>query len=367
MTRITAIRRLEETTRRTGGSGDNWHMSWADDDRQYVALSDGAGWPEIVGHTAQDYNTRVFAIDGDPPNPVFEHLPGFPDLVGRDRYYGFGILAVDGCIYHYLSTLNEPSFGEAPRFIGAKLIFSPDNGRSWTNQDGSAFRWEGWSERNRGNMVFFNEPGEAFSLLTVLQMGRGYEQNRDGYVYVYAPNGNREGSMNQLVMFRVRRDCILDRSAYEFFVSIDRDGGAIWDGDISARGVVCTFHSGWVNTRIHPYSWHPSVVYNAPLGLYMMANWGMGCAPDGMWFGKPSYLGFWTAPQPWGPWTQVHEETAWTPMSDVHARAYQPQISPKWLAGDGKSFWLVFTDFQEIDGKRPFYCFNYQKAEILTQ
>ena len=99
----------------------------------------------------------------------------------------------------------------------------------------------------------------------------------------------------------------------------------------------------------------------------MMANWGMGCAQDDMWFGKPSYLGFWTASHPWGPWTQAHEETAWTPAGDANARAYQPQIPSKWVAKDGKSFWLVYTDFQAIDDKRPFYCFNYQRALIMMR
>ena len=372
MTHITGMRRLDETTVRSGGSGDNWHMTWAEDDRQYVGLCDGRGWPDVEGYTGKDYNTRVYAIHGDAPGHRFVHLPGFPDLLSEsspniNRYYGFGILAVDGCIYHYLSTPNHP-FGEPdPRFVGVKLVWSPDGGRSWRNQDGSPLRWEEWSERSHRNMAFFNEPGDAFSLLTVLQMGRNYAHNADGYVYAYAPNGNTEGTMNQLVMFRVRKDRILDRSAYEFFVSRNPDGGAEWSGDISSRAPVHTFPSGWVNTRIHPYAWHPSVVYNAPLGLYMMANWGMGCDADGMWFGKPSYLGFWTAPEPWGPWAQVHEETAWMPMGDANARAYQPQISPKWIAEDGKSFWLVFTDFQEIDGGRPYYCFNCQKVEILTR
>jgi hypothetical protein len=27
----------------------------------------------------------------------------------------------------------------------------------------------------------------------------------------------------------------------------------------------------------------------------------------------------------------------------------KPQIAPKWLAADGKSFWLVWTDFQVTD------------------
>jgi hypothetical protein len=277
---------------------------------------------------------------------------------------------VDGAIYQFLSTPDRPFDTNAPhpRFIGAKLIYSPDNGATWHNQDGSSpVRWEPWEERTRTNMAFFNEPGDAFSLLTVLQMGKAYEQNEDGYVYVYSPNGNTEGTMNQLVMLRVPKERIRDRQAYEFFVSRRADGSAEWSKDIEARGVVHTFPTGWVNTKIHPYSWHPSVVYIKPLGLYLLANWGMGCAPDGMWFGKPSYLGFWSAPHPWGPWTQVHEEKEWTPAGDHAARAYQPQIAPKWIAPDGKSFWLVWTDFQFVENRRPYYSFNIQKVELVTE
>jgi len=363
---IKGLRRLEDTTRRTGGSGDNWHMTWAEDDRQYVALCDGRGWPEMIGHTGKDYNTRVYALTGTPPEPCFEHLAGYPDLLPEEaprvnRYYGFGIIALGHCIYHYLSTPNHP-FGEPePRFVGVKLIYSANLGRTWRNADGSEpVRWEQWGERDRDNMLFFEEDGDAFSLITALQMGHGYEHNQDGYVYLYAPNGNLEGSMNQLALCRVPRERVLERAAYRFFVACKPDVSAEWSPHFADRRVVYTFPSGWVNTKIHPYAWHPSVVYYAPREVYLMANWGMGCGEDGTWFGKPSYLGFWTAPNPWGPWEQIHEETAWTPLGDPEARAYQPQISPKWIAPDGKSFWLVFTEF------RPgLYCFNCQKVEVL--
>jgi len=368
---IKGLRRLDETVIRAGGVGDNWHMTWAVNNKQYTGLCDGSGWPDIPGYNGRAYNARVYCINGDPPGFTFEHLPGYPDLYSEEfpnfsRYYGFGILALDGMIFQFLSTPNHPFSLSEPRFAGAKLIYSPDNGQTWRNQDGSAVCWEPWEERDQTNMVFFNEPGEAFSLLSILQMGRNYQYNTDGFAYVYAPNGNTEVAMNQLVMFRVPKGRILDRCAYEFFAARSPDGSAKWVKDIGARGIVHTFPSGWVNAKIHPYSWHPSVVYNAPLGVYMMANWGMGCSPDGMWFGKPSYLGFWTAPQPWGPWTQIHEELQWTPAGDPASRAYQPQISPKWIAEDGRSFWLVWTDFQEIDGRRSYYSFNAQKVEVLT-
>lgn len=213
--------------------------------------------------------------------------------------------------------------------------------------------------------MFFEEPDDAFSLLTALQMGRNYQYNTDGYVYVYAPNGSVEGTMNQLAMCRVARDRILDRGSYEFFAGRRADGEAEWSRRIQDRAVVHTFPAGWVNQKEHPYAWHPSVVFVAPLRQYLMANWGMGCTPDGRrWFGKPSYLGFWTAPRPWGPWDQIHEELAWTPGGDTNARAYQPQIAPKWIAPDGRSFWLVWTDFQKVGDKRPYYAFNLQKVDV---
>ena len=373
--KIKEVRRLENTVARLGGDGDNWHMTWTADGRVVAGLCDGTAqpWPNVPH---RPFNSRLISIHGVPPKLDFADTPGYPELLTgptareTSRYYGFGILAVDNTIYQFLSTPdryfeNKPP---QPRFVGAKLIYSPDNGRTWHNGDGSTpVRWEPWEERSRTNMAFFNEPGDAFSLLTVLQMGKAYEQNKDGYVYIYSPNGNTEGTMNQLVMCRVPKDRIRDRGAYEFFVARKADGSAEWSRDIEARRGVQTFPSGWVNTKVHPYAWHPSVVYNAPLGVYLMANWGMGSAPDGTWFGKPSYLGFWSAPHPWGPWTQIHEEKEWKPAGDQAARAYQPQIAPKWIAADGKSFWLVWTDFQFVGAKRPYYSFNTQQVELVTE
>ena len=368
MKTIKSLRRLEETTLRLGGAGDDWHMTWSDDDKQYFTLNDGTGFP---GMPQKKYNSRAYAVSGHPPDVTFKYLPGYPDLVttpgtsDSNRYYNFGILALDGRIYQFLSTPNHP-FGEpGPRFVGAKLIYSPDNGKTWRNQDGSTpVRWEHWEQRSRENMLFFYEPNDAFSLLTVLQMGRNYEHNRDGFVYLYAPNGNTEGTMNQLAMSRVPKDRILDRGVYEFFVARGSDGGAEWSEEIEDRGVVHTFPSGWVNKTVHPWSWQPSLVYYSSTGQYLMANWGTGCSAEGEWFGKPSYLGFWTAPEPWGPWTQIHEEQEWTPEGDPNACAYEPHIAPKWISDDGRSFWLVWSDFQEVGEKRPYYAFNVQKVEV---
>jgi hypothetical protein len=399
-----AVRR-NDTILRLGGHGDDFHMSWAADDRLLVALCDGTGWPN-GGEKLHNDNSRLWAILGGPHEARFEEVAGYPELIQdfesvrcSTRYFGFGTLALDGCIYQFLSTpdrpfLDRPSMEPHPRFVGAKLIYSPDNGSTWCNQDGSTpVVWEEWEDRSKDNMMFFREPQDAFSQLSVLQMGKNYDANTDGFVYVYGPNGNTDGTMNELVMFRVPQQSILDRSAYEYFGGLGADGSANWVKDIMRRRPVHTFPRGWVNKTLHPWSWLPSLAYNAPLGVYMMASAGTGCSPDGNWFGKPSYLGLWVAQHPWGPWTQIHEETAWTPDNDRDARAYSPQIAPKWIAKDGKSFWLVWSDFQSVEGGennavadlerirqehpeipeerlkelaaiRPYYAFNAQRVDL---
>lgn len=356
--RLRLVRR-EETTLRLGGRGDNYHMTWGADDCQFVAVCDGTGWFQ---NATEPFNSRLFAISGEPQRPAFHDVPGYPELKAvsktefENRYYGFGTLAVEGRIYQFLSTPNHRFFQSdgsvwpGARFVGAKLIYSPDNGRTWCNQDGSTpVVWERWSQRSRDNMIFFEEPQDAFSLLSILQMGRSYQANRDGYVYVYAPNGSTDGTMNQLVMFRAPKGKVLVRESYEYFAGHGRDGEALWTKDLGAREVVQTFPRGWVNSSYHPWAWMPSVTYNAPLDLYLMASWGTKSGADGLWFQGPSYLGFWAASKPWGPWAQIHEETEWMPAGERRACAFSPQISPKWIAADGKSFWLAWSDIQIVD------------------
>src|SRR3954469_12008739 len=249
--KIKEARRLENTVARLGGDGDNWHMTWTSDDRVVAGLCDGAAqpWPKVPHRV---YNSRLISISGAPPKLEFADTPGYPLLLAGptprepSRYYGFGIIAIDNTIYQFLSTPDRffENTPPQPRFVGAKLIYSPDNGHTWHNRDGSTpVRWEVWEDRSQANMAFFKEPGDAFSLLTVLQMGKAYEQNKDGYVYIFSPNGSTEGTMNQLALCRVPKDRIRDRGAYEFFAARKPDRTAEWSKDIAARGVVQSFPS----------------------------------------------------------------------------------------------------------------------------
>src|SRR5436853_2248780 len=103
MSKITGIQRLDNTIQPVTGNGDNWHMTWASDDKQYVGLCDGRGWSDLPEYTGQMYNTRMYIINGDAPHHTFEFMPGYPDLelighstserpLNYSQYYGFGIL-----------------------------------------------------------------------------------------------------------------------------------------------------------------------------------------------------------------------------------------------------------------------------------
>lgn len=386
----------DETIRRLGGDGDNFYMTWTADDSQLLAVCDGTGFPGIAENAL--YNSHLYRMSGNPSDVTFHDVPGYPRKVIEfpepkvvPRYYGFGTIAVEGCIYQYMSTLGVRDVDgmSTDVFVGAKLIFSPDGGVTWHNQDGSTpVVFESLNERSRDSLVFYDEPGHSFALPAILQMGRDYRANRDGFVYVYAPNGITKTTMNELVMFRVPKDRILDRSAYEYFAGFDGQSPS-WSHEIRARRPTQVFPEGYVTRRGHPYSWQPSVVYNEPLNMYLMTSWGMAPSSDDWWFTKPSYLGFWTASDPWGPWVQIHEDAAWTPGGDDNARCYQPQIAPKWISADGTSFWLAWTDFQPrpgtsfaeeqkkisaLDGDefmkalatlRPFYALNVQRVDLV--
>src|SRR6185503_21314012 len=59
---IKSLRRLDDTIHRFGGYGDNWHMSWADNDKVYVSLCDGTHLPGAEGpKVPSEYNSRMYA------------------------------------------------------------------------------------------------------------------------------------------------------------------------------------------------------------------------------------------------------------------------------------------------------------------
>lgn len=66
---IRAARRRDDTMLRLGGSGDNYNMTWATDDRLLLTVDDGYGWQDQIY-----YNTRLWAMTGPLTRPAFQEL-----------------------------------------------------------------------------------------------------------------------------------------------------------------------------------------------------------------------------------------------------------------------------------------------------
>lgn len=343
-------------------------LTWAADDRQIIATSDGVN---VIGPPKKAFHTCVIGLRGDPENARFEDVPSFPhmpitviegELDVPASYWGESCLAVGNRIYQFTMTTNHPyiktdgSFWPDFRAAGSKLIYSPDNGVTWLNQHGSPVAWEDWNKRSRNSMAFFNEePLGAFATPKFLQMGKAYQANTDGYAYVYSSCGDITGNPDQLVMFRVPKEKILDRGSYEYFSGRRSNGEAEWSGELARRAAVHTFPTGWASTKaddgMMPFGWSVNVVYNEPLELYMLVAQGNGVGPDGGWHAKPGYLGIWVGKTPWGPFEQVHENSAWTIPGNPDSRPFWPQIAPKWTSADGKSIWIAWSDYQYLGAK----------------
>lgn len=152
---------------RTDGLGsDNWVVTWADDDHQYVSWGDGVGFgfgriegdfPDFTVHNVSGGKNSEHPID-----PVFDGT-GFGNEKGNGKCYG--MLAIDGKIYAW-----RIGDGHPQHMAFSELYVSDDYCATW------------WFAGVRYTKEHFaNERG--FFAPTFCNYGRNYEGSRDDYVY----------------------------------------------------------------------------------------------------------------------------------------------------------------------------------------
>jgi len=347
--KIKKLIRRDETIVRSGGFGWVGGMTWSADDRLLVGIGEGMGWPGMPEDL--HFQSALIDVARDPQDATFQAVAGYPLLSmhnwyrpgGDPSYYGSGLLAVGNYVYQYLPTFHGSAYWGRrkydplvwPDLKCTKLIYSKDHGRTWCNQDGTQpVYFEQPKDQSNKSMIFWDEPKSLFSSgIKLLQMGKGYSGNRDGYVYGYTMVDG--GDAAELAMFRVPKTQVRAKESYEYFAGRQADGSAHWARDISAWAAVHRFPNYWSCC---------SIVHNAPLGLYMMtAQYAKDIVADAV-TDEPIHLGLWVASQPCGPWEQVYEESPWVPAGGG-ASVGGPHISPKWIASDGKSFWMTWDDW----------------------
>ncbi len=374
-----------ETVRRVGGkgeSGDNWCMTWAQDDSKFASMDDG-NW---LGEQPT-YNNHLYRILGGPDDFTREDVPGYPQFVFNEGgWFGYGLVSIDGALYSFVSKC--PRNHWSGPFRGVKLLKSTDQGRTWYRVD----RWGGerllgpWDEARYAVTVeemFFLEEGGLeghgqvaypFSYCAFVQHGQDNRAARDDYVYIYSPEGARN---SHLLLARAPRQALGNRASWEYWRRWD-GGAPVWTDDLFQRGVLHVFPEtdeaghcfGW-------YSWLPSVVWNPGLQLYIMANggtyggYGMSSAREDYYdrwmHTETGSLGFWYAKAPYGPWKRFFYTARWT-VDDPANRTYQPKLSPKWISEDGRRMVLIWSDAMKNEAGRS-HAVNYlwNQMEITIQ
>ncbi len=282
----------DKIVRRAHGS-DNWPITWGDDDRLYTAYGDGRGFRPFV---EKKLSLGLAVVTGTPDhfkgvNVRSRSLERTGD--GARGPKASGILMVDGVLYLLVRNVDN-----------SQIVWSKDHGRTW--------HWCEWKFE------------ESFGCPTFLNYGRNYAGARDGYVYLYSPDSDSAyHRADCMVLARVPRTRILDRHAYEFFVSRVGDE-AVWSRDIRQRGSVFEHPGG---------CYRSSVVYHPRLRRYLWCQTGRGKAPR-----FAGGLAIYDAPRPWGPWTTVYFAERW----DV-GPGESSTLPTKWFDRTDGSIYLVFS------------------------
>lgn len=284
---------------RLAKGSDNWPLTWADDDRQYTAYGDGWGFePFVPGKLGLGFAR----VEGNPPAITGENIrsPSGEQIGnGAKAKKASGILCVGGVLY--LWTRNAGN---------GQLAWSKDHGQSWT--------WADWKFTT------------SFGCPTFLNFGKNYAGARDEFVYVYSHDADSAYQpANGMVLARVPRDKIVERTAYEFFTGFDSKKQPLWTRDIARREAVFT-HEG--------RCFRGGISYDAGLKRYLWAQIIPGTEGKKADTRFEGGFAIYDAPEPWGPWTTVYFTEKW----DV-GPGESSSLPTKWMSADGTTLHLVFS------------------------
>jgi CubicO group peptidase (beta-lactamase class C family) len=283
-----------ESIVRLAPGGDNWPLAWGKDDDLYTAYGDGRGFKPFV---ARKLSLGLARVSGTPPDVKGTNLssPSIEQIgEGAAGRKASGMLMVDGVLYLWVRNAGNSQL-------------------AWSKYEGATWTWADWKFT------------QSFGCPTFLSFGRNYEGARDSFVYTYSHDKDSAYQpADRMVMARVPRDKIGERSAYEFLSDLDGRRRPLWSKDIADRKAVFD-HQG--------NCYRSGIGYNAALKRYLWCQ----TLPKGDARFEGGF-GVYDAPEPWGPWTTVYFTERW----DV-GPGETSSIPPKWMSPDGRQFWLVFS------------------------
>jgi hypothetical protein len=299
--------------------GDSWMMSWAADGRTFTNFSDG----RLTSESPKQSNAILVVAD-DPPALTpssFQPVSGDPlEIAHSWAHYIISTVFVRDTMYVGMIDFSENSGIARSDDFGRTLVY-----------DRSRPMWPG-------------DGVKPFAYASFLQHGRGYSGNQDGYLYVYATDG-QWGGQNSLRLGRVRIDAdVLDPSNYAYF---DGEG---WSEDLSRAADLLPTSSALGGMQ--------SIVYNPILERYFLIT-----------FGEPKQASarmvLFDAPEPWGPWFHcgdIARDQALFLDEPVQTAIYNPSFNAKWIDADG-SMWISYASC--CDPAQ--YTFTYGRVTIVPR
>ncbi|MHC4241674.1 MAG: hypothetical protein ACYS3N_10440 [Planctomycetota bacterium] len=305
-----------DTITRKAAGGDNWPITWADDDAIYTTWGDGWGFePKVTNKLSMGF-ARII---GEPGNFTGTNIRSPAEQLGggRSGRKGWGIISVDSVLYLLM--------GHADRKGGqAQLAWSHDHARTWT---------------------FVNWKFMQFGLMGFVNYGKDYKGARDNYVYSYSHDGPlADTPADHFILMRVPKNRITEQGSWEFFERIDEASHAVWTSDPKRRGAVFYHTDSCLRSAI---------TYNAPLRRYLW--WQQIPAPKGSTDrGDTRFEGgfaVYDAPQPWGPWSTAFYTERWDVGPGEHG-----DFPAKWISENGRELYLVFSGND---------CFSVRKATLV--
>jgi hypothetical protein len=293
---------LNTITRKAAG-GDNWPVTWADDNEIYTTWGDGWGFKP---KTKKKLSMGFARISGSPVDFIGTNIRSPAEQLGggRSGRKGWGIISIDGTLYLLMGHADQKG-GQA------QLAWSHDHAKTWTFAD-------------------FKFP--QFGLMGFVNYGRDYKGARDNYIYSYSHDGPlADTPADRFILMRVPKNKITEQNAWEYFVRIDDTGKPVWTSNPKYRGAVFRHTDGCLRS---------AMTYNIPLRRYLW--WQHIPAPKGSSDrGDTRFeggFGIYDAPQPWGPWTTVFYTEKWDTGPGEHA-----DFPAKWMSQDGRELYLVFS------------------------
>ncbi len=303
-------------------TGDNWPITWVRGDLQITSWGDGPGFDQKPPRLSLGFAH----IYGDPPNVRGEDFRTDADTLqggGSSAIKTSGLLMVDGSLYMWVRNYRSPGSDD---FTNARLAWSKNQGTNWM--------WANWHFT------------DTFGCPEFIQFGPSYAGARDDYVYIVSQaNDSAYGYSRQIVLARVPKQKVPERTTYEFFAGYAPSGEASWSPDIQQRRPIFTDPNG--TQRI-------AITYNFALKRYILTT---SHRAPGSKATHTAALGVFDAPEPWGPWSSVFYQTNWSGTN----RTYHHKFPTKWMSSDGRTMWLLYSG---LDG--GLYTFCLKKATLET-